>query len=160
MNFNNAKKEVLEYLFEGYLANGGTHRFYIQHITEKYGIDSDKLGEMLVQDGLVKNQNYGLPGGFMGQITMAGIANVKPQHLLDNLSTVLSVLGESGNQLTGLMDILILETKDYQIAHDFGHYLYSRGIIEEPIFVHDVYVKLNLRGMQMFEEIKPRFMQL
>ena len=70
MNLQNATKETLEYLFEGYKLNP-TAIFDISEVVEKYGLPLEEFGNLLLGNGWVRNQRFG-GNSFSAQITLSG----------------------------------------------------------------------------------------
>lgn len=156
MDINAMIDEILNYLFEGYIDSGGTSLFSIKEITQKYGADSSEVGRYLVSEGLVKNQQF-THTGFVCSINMAGIYKINPQFIDGHTSSILSVLGTSGNDWTSIMDILNFEPKDFQIAHGLAKLLENNGLIDTQFRHNDVIIKLTFRGIQLYEESKASF---
>lgn len=153
---NTIINEILTYLFNGYIANGGTSIFSINEIAQKHGQDSNKIGKYLVDEGLVKHQRFG-HDGFSAAISTTGILQIRPDFFNDYTSKIVSILGINGNGWVSLMETLDFEPKDFQIAFDIAKLLQSIDILETQFHHDDIIVTLTFRGQQLFEQHKASF---
>lgn len=156
MDLHKLQQEVLQYLMDGYLQNGGTPIFSISEITEPAGVNSHEFGKLLVENGLVKNQQF-RPDGFMCSISPAGINTIDPNYFDGHISTIISVLGTTCNDWIGIMEILSFEPKDFQIAFDVAKVAEATGYIEAQYQHNDIFLKLTLRGQQYYNDNKATF---
>lgn len=153
---NEMMNEILRYLSEQYINNGGSGLYPIAHITNRYNQDSNTVGHYLVDNGWTKNYQF-LGGGFRCGINMQGIHRVNPGYVDGLISKVVSTLGLTGNDWTSIMQVLDFDQKDFQIAHNLAKLLEDSGMIETQFRHNDVIIKLTFEGMMRYEENKPTF---
>lgn len=155
MNLQQVKSEVLKHLFEGYLKNP-TGIFDVTEVIEKNGQNQHEFGKYLVEKGLVKNHQY-RPTEFVCQISIDGIKEIAPEFLEEKKNTIISTLGITGGS-GGIIEILDLEPKYFQIGFDIAKYLEGTGLIEEGNYQHnEIYIGLSLEGKEYYETNKANF---
>lgn len=156
MNIRGMVNETLQYLFEGYEEHHGAPIFDISPVAQKYNINPHELGQLLVQNGWVRNQRY-LPTGFECSISLHGISEIKPDYFENHFSTIVSTLGVSGGEWMGTLEALGWERTEYQRAHDLAKALEAMNVVETQFHYDEVYLKLTLTGRQYYEDRKPTF---
>lgn len=150
------QEEILDYLFDGYLNNGGTMIFAIDEITNKYDISSHEFGSHLLNSGYIKDQQF-LPQGFMASITMHGINQIAPDYYEDYTSKMLSTMGLNGIEWQSVLELLDLKESDTQIARDLANEWKSAGLVEVQFDHKDAYIKLTIQGRSQYEKNSPSF---
>lgn len=150
MNLQNATKEALEHLFQGYLLNP-TAIYDISEIVNRYGLPLDEFGNFLLSEGWVRNQRFG-GNSFSAQITLAGIEHISPGYFNSSLERVVSTLGLNGGS-GSLMDALgFTEGKDFHRAFDLAKEFENTGLFNQPLYLHgNIQLQLSLRGFDYYQ---------
>lgn len=154
MSLQQIKTEVLTYLFEEYLKDENTI-FDIGPIVSKHGKDPHELGRHMLEQGLIKNQQY-LPRTFVCGISMEGIRDVNPEYINNLVDKIISTL----IQLKGwqsIMEILDFEPKSFQRVFELAKLLESQSVIDAQYRHNDVIIKLTLGGQELYESNGPAF---
>jgi hypothetical protein len=156
MSVQDAKREVLTYLFECYEKDDSLYS--ITEIAQKHNIDQHELGKYLVERGLVKNQQY-RPTAFICQITLDGIEEINPGYVREKMDEVIQALGESGSR-GEVMEILGYEPKDYQKAFDLVKYMEARSLLKATQYFGggSIVTELSLDGREYYEKNKTEWL--
>lgn len=149
MNLQNATKETLEFLFEGYKLNP-TAIFDISEVVEKYGLPLDEFGNLLLGNGWVRNQRFG-GNSFSAQITLSGIEYINPGYFKSNLEQVVATLGLTGGSGSLMEALDFTEGKDFHRAFDLAKEFEHTGLFNQPIYLPgDIQLQLSLRGFEFY----------
>lgn len=142
--------DALEYLFEGHVQNGGTPIFNISEIIERHNADPHDVGRYLVHKGWVENPRF-FPNAFAASISMAGILQIRPGYINDNVMHVLRTINENPNHAFSIMEVLSLQPKDFQIAHKFAILMKEQGWIDARFIHNDVHVQITMQGQNVLQ---------
>jgi|ERR1035437_1131059 hypothetical protein len=112
--------------------------------------------KFLLDNGWIKHQMF-LPQGFQCAISTDGIKEIDDNYFENYFSQIISTLGLSGNDWTGIMQMLLFEPKNYQIAFDIAKELEATCLAEVQYHHDEIYVKLNFQGRQFYEDKKATF---
>lgn len=156
MSLVTIKNEVLEYLFSEYANNSDTAIYTINEIVKKHGGDSNEIGRYLLDNGWVKNQNFG-PFGFGCSITLSGIQEIRPAYVTENVTKIISTLGLLGDRQS-LMEVLDLPKLKHQTARDIANYVKDLGYIEVNYALNDAMISLTLKGRDYYNTNKSEFL--
>ena len=148
--------EILEAAFASYIERGGTGRIDIGEITSKYNQNPHEVGRYLVDEGLVKHQQFH-PTTFVATISIYGIEKIHSEYFGQHVSTIISSLGLAGNGWASIMETLNWEIQDFQRAFDLAKLLESNNLIEAQFRHNDVAIKLTLKGQMLYDDNKASF---
>ncbi len=157
MNLQELKLEVLKELFEGYKMYGGGGVYKVDDFELDFSnFTPHEVVSELVNEGLVKDPR------FFGRethcaISVTGIYRVDPDYFEQHVSSIISTLGTTGNDWLGVREILSLEPVHDCRARDIVKVLSSTGMIEDPQYREDIYVKLSPKGRDYYERNKAIF---
>jgi len=149
------KKDVLQYLFDGYQENP-TAIYDVTVMIKNHEQDPHEFGTYLVDNGWVKNHQY-RPQSFVCQISLDGINEIEPEYMESIKQKVISTLGLTGGK-ESIMEILGYESKHYQKAHDFSKYMEAKGLIKDSLYLpNDVLIELSIESKDYYEQNKAEF---
>ena len=146
--------QILEAAYLSYLEYGGTGRFDLSDVKEKYDVEAVDLGRYLVAEKLVKQPQFS-PSGFAATISMTGIARIHPEYIDNKRDKIMDALGTTGRQMN-ILKILGLKQKELQLGADLAKQFETEGLLHAT-YTGNVLVTLSEDGRLYYEENKPFF---
>lgn len=148
-DYTEVSKEILEYLFDAYLRDGGTKTYKLREVILGHGFSLTEIGNHLVRYRWIKNFEF-RPNEFTAAISIEGIKKIKPNWLDSQFLKISGNLILNGNEKTSLMEIIEYEQKEYQIAEDIAKAFEDIGFVEIEKKEGDILVLLNSSGLQHY----------
>src|SRR5689334_13897884 len=121
-------KSVLEELWSYYQAD--SNNFYdISPVCAIHGSDPLMVSSGLRLEGLIKDDVHVSNGKVLCAISMKGIAEIDSQFVETSIDRVLAGMG-GVNSISNVMNILKLETKDFQFGFDLANEMQNRNLVK------------------------------
>jgi hypothetical protein len=155
MNLAQIKNDILQQLFEGYMADGGSAIYSIKETVSKHGLNPHEVGNYLLSRNLIKDQRF-LADDFECSLSIAGVNEASPGYFDTHILTIISTLGTVGEEWMGIREILELDPIADCRARDIATVIENTGLVETQ-YTDDVYVKFTLAGKAFYEEKKATF---
>jgi hypothetical protein len=156
--FDKASKEILRYLFAGYLKAPAVV-YSISAIIQKHQVDPVAISDHLLDNGLIRERWVHQGNDVSCRISIKGIEEIDPVYVREKLRQLIGGLGESGGSKE-LLEILTFKLEEYSIAVDLVKQLELLGFIRVRHPKDQIVVELTEEGWKYYEKGSRSFFTL
>jgi hypothetical protein len=153
-----ASKDILRYLFSGYLKAPAVV-YSISTIIQKHNVDPVSISDYLLESGLIRERWIHQGNDISCRITMKGIEEIDPVYVREKLRQLIGGLGESGGSKE-LLEILTYKLEEYSIAVDLVKQLEILGFVKVRHPKDQIVVELTEEGWKYYEKGSRSFFTL